>query len=151
MKTFKLTLKKADNIVCDDFRLMSHDIIQLLKKHYGLLDEPDTCNTTIKEYLLNYCDSIKDAERALKDLCVKVFGNDFPKSVEHMSEFLLVGDQYDKGSDDFCPVCGSPDYTYYCEDQMYCSHCESITHIDLSDYRADDSDLFTSLSEILKP
>ena len=110
MKDFRLTIKRLDN--SEEFQDLSNKIMKCLYKDFDLEDEPEFCNTTLLDLL----------GLELTDLAVMVSGNDYPSTVERLGSLILVGDQYGV-SDDFCPECGFPEYSYT-GGRMLCLQCE---------------------------
>lgn len=148
MRKLTLTIRKPNDSP-REWQQLSFDIMKLLKTRYEFLDDQCLCNVSIKEYLENWSTPEK-AVRHLRDLTVFLMGADWPAHVEYIGELILVGDQYDKGTTDYCSNCGSDDYTYYSDNMMYCSTCDTQHYID-DEYQADDFDLFGKINSILKP
>lgn len=145
---FKITLKKSNDFA--DWNNFLNSAMKLLRTRYELTDEPDLCDCTLKEYFYNISEYQNDGSKRLRDFTIFLTGSDWRSNVEKIGNLTLVGDQYDKNSDDFCPECGSPDYSYYGDGVMYCSKCDTQTYIK-DDYQQDDFDLFESLNTIFKP
>jgi hypothetical protein len=148
MRKITITIKTPSDAPAE-WDQLSYSCMRLLHSRYELLDDECICNTTIKEYLENWSTPEK-AVRHLRDLTIALVGADWKSATESVGNFLLVGDKYNSGSDDWCPNCGSQDYTYYGDGMMYCSTCEHEHFID-DDYQSDDFDLFGKLNSILKP
>ena len=153
MTQFKLTIKKEEGIL-SDFEPMVKDIMKYLKSHYGLLDEPDLCNVTILDYLETYSEK-GEAQMNLKNLALLVFGCDWKHFTVKLGEMVLVGDKYNKGTDECCNYCGNPSLRDNGE-MAVCDICGTVIHIandefQYDDYEPDDIDFFGTLGNILKP
>jgi hypothetical protein len=130
MSKFHLTLKKSDDF--SDWQQLTKDIMNRLRSNYGLIDEPDLCDVTILDYLETYSEK-GEAQMNLKNLALWVFGCDWRFFTVKLGEIVLVGDKYDKGSDDFCGNCGSPSVRQN-GDCLICDICSEIKYIDNRDY-----------------
>jgi hypothetical protein len=152
MSTFKLTLKQSDDFA--DWEPMVKQIISYLKSHYGLLDEEQLCNVTILDYLETWSEK-GESQMNLKNLALHIFNADWRFFTVKLGEIVLVGDKYDKGSDECCENCGNPQLRDNGETAI-CDICGTVKHIandsfQYDDYNPDDIDLFQTLGNILKP
>lgn len=147
MATFKLTLKRSDDF--SDWQQFCYSAMLLLRSRFELIDEADLCGCTLKEYFKNISEYKDKGEKKLRDFTISLTGSDWKSNVDKVGNLVLVGDKYDKVSDDFCSNCGSPNYSYFGDGQMYCSQCDTRTDIDMSDMYG--FDLFNELGNILKP
>ena len=133
MKQFKLTIKRPDS--SDEFQKLSNKVMKSLYKDFLLQDDPSFCGNTLKDLLGD----------DVKDLCLRVFGVDWPGTVSRLGELILVGSEYGI-SDDVCPECGSPDW-YYTGGRMLCGQCEFSEDAEAPFYDGDITDFsgFTTI------
>jgi hypothetical protein len=96
MKDFKLHLEmpgiRNDQEAWDQ---ESEKIMQVLRKHYSLLDEDFLCGTLLGEMYSN---------KELRDVCLLALGSDWPGRVLQVGTLRLHGNGP-------CPNCGSDSYT----------------------------------------